>query len=142
MEGQNKDLSGFAERVLKVEEEGLKLSITEEGKEGESNVSASCSYLEEKFQDCRKKKEQNLQQTSTCLKDAQRRCSRQLLTAILFGSKFSCLLLRIVLQDVLCEVMKVSPLLKLKIFVDGITAFMEGRNKELVGMAEKILKRS
>ena len=32
------------------------------------------------------------------------------------------------------------PLLKLKVFVDEITAFMEGRNKDLAGIAEKVLK--
>ena len=36
------------------------------------------------------------------------------------------MLLRIVFQDALSEVMKVSPPLKLKVFVDEITAFMEG----------------
>ena len=30
--------------------------------------------------------------------------------------------------------------LKMKVFVDGITAFVEERNKELVGVAEKVLK--
>ena len=34
------------------------------------------------------------------------------------------------LQDALGEVMKVYPPLKLKVFVDDITAFMDGRNKE------------
>ena len=33
-----------------------------------------------------------------------------------------CLLLRIVLQDALDEVTKIYPLLKLRVFVDGITA--------------------
>ena len=36
---------------MEVGEEGLKLSITEGGKEGKSNVTASCSFLEEKFQE-------------------------------------------------------------------------------------------
>ena len=45
-----------AEKVLKelkreVEEKGLKLSITEGGKEGERNVTTSCRYLEERFQE-------------------------------------------------------------------------------------------
>ena len=52
----------------------------------------------------------------------------------------SCLLLRIVLQDASSEVMKVCPPLKLKVFVDDITAFMEGQYKELPGVAEKVLK--
>ena len=42
------------------------------------------------------------------------------------------MLLRIVLQDALSEEMKVYPSLKLKVFVDDITAF-----KELAGIAEK-----
>ena len=40
-----------------VEEKGLKVSVAEEGKEGNSKVIASCSYLEEKFQECRKREE-------------------------------------------------------------------------------------
>ena len=32
------------------------------------------------------------------------------------------------------------PILKLKVFVDEITAFMEGRKKDLAGIAEKVLK--
>ena len=50
------------------------------------------------------------------------------------------MLLRIVFQDALSEVMKVSPPLKLKVFVDEITAFMEGRNRELPGIPEKVLR--
>ena len=37
-----------------VEATGPKLSITEGGNEGKSKVIASCSYLEEKFQECSK----------------------------------------------------------------------------------------
>ena len=37
-----------------VEEKGLKLSITENGKEGKSKMIASCGYLEEKLQECSK----------------------------------------------------------------------------------------
>ena len=52
----------MAEKVLKKlkmeeEEEGKKLSITEGGKEGKSKATASCKYLELKFQKCSKKKE-------------------------------------------------------------------------------------
>ena len=58
MEGRNKELTGVAEKVKsigrEVEEKGLKLSITEGGKEGKSKVIASCGYLEEKFQECTK----------------------------------------------------------------------------------------
>ena len=43
----------------------------------------------------------------------------QTITAILPGSKWSCLLLRIVLQDALSEVVKVHPPTKLK-RVDGL----------------------
>ena len=51
----------------------------------------------------------------------------QTITASLPVSKWNCLLLRIVLQDALTEVT-----LTLKVLVDDITAFMSGRNKELV----------
>ena len=44
------------------------------------------------------------------------------------------------LLDAPSEVMKVYPLPKLKVFVDVITAVVEGRNKELSGIAEKVLK--
>ena len=37
-----------------VEEKGLKLSITGNGKEGKSKMIASCGYLEEKLQECSK----------------------------------------------------------------------------------------
>ena len=36
-------------------EKGLKLSITEGGREGKSMVIASCSFLEEKFLECCKR---------------------------------------------------------------------------------------
>ena len=51
------------------------------------------------------------------------------ITAILPGSKWSCLLVRIVLQDAVSEVTKIFPSLKLRVFVDDITAFVKGRNK-------------
>ena len=59
-EGRNKELAGMAEIVLKstkreVEEKGLVLSVTERGKEGKSNVTASCSYLAEKFGECNRR---------------------------------------------------------------------------------------
>ena len=63
----------------------------------------------------------------------------QNITDILPGSKWSCLLLRTVLQDALSKVVKVFPPLKLKVFVEDITAFMEGRYNELAGIAEKVL---
>ena len=55
MEGRSKE-TGIADKVLKsmrrkVKEKGLKLSITEVGQEGKSNVIASFSYLEDNFQE-------------------------------------------------------------------------------------------
>ena len=46
------------------------------------------------------------------------------------------------LQDALSEVTKIFPPLKLRVFVDDITALLKRRNKELVEMAEKVLKKS
>ena len=45
----------------------------------------------------------------------------QTTTAIVPGSKRSCLLLRVVLQDALSEVTKIDPPLNLRVFVDDIT---------------------
>ena len=58
--GRNEELGELAEKVVKklqreVEAKGLKLSITEGGKEGKSNVVASSRFLEERFQECSKK---------------------------------------------------------------------------------------
>ena len=61
----------------------------------------------------------------------------QTITAILPGSKWSCLLLRIVLQDALSEVTKICPSLKLRVFVDDITALVKGRKKDVAEMAKK-----
>ena len=47
------------------------------------------------------------------------------ITAILPGSKWSCLLLRIVLQNALSEVMKFYPPSKLRVFVDDIHSAIE-----------------
>ena len=47
----------------------------------------------------------------------------QTITAILHGSTWSCVLLRVVLQGALSEVVKVYPPLQLKVFVDDITGF-------------------
>ena len=60
------------------------------------------------------------------------------MTVILSGSEWSCMLLHIVLQAALNEVMKVYPLSTLRALVDDITAFTEGRNHELAGIAQKI----
>ena len=62
-------------------------------------------------------------------------------TAILPGSKWSCLLLRFVSQDAQSEVTLIFPPLKLRVFVGDIMTFMNGRNKELVEMAEELLKK-
>ena len=48
----------------------------------------------------------------------------QTIWAILPGSKWSCLFLRIVLQDALSKVTKFYPSLKLRVFVDDITALL------------------
>ena len=61
-------------------------------------------------------------------------------TTSLTGSKWSCSLLRIVMQDATGEGMKVYPPLTLKVQLDDVTALVEGRNKELPGIAEKVLK--
>ena len=68
----------------------------------------------------------------------------QTITAILPGSKWSCLLLRIVLQDALSEVTKTDSLLlplKLRVFVVDLTALLKGKNKEVAEMAKKVMKR-
>ena len=61
-------------------------------------------------------------------------------TAILPGSKSSCLLLRVALQDALSEVTKIYPLLKLRVFVDDITA-LKGVNREVAEAAKKVTKK-
>ena len=62
------------------------------------------------------------------------------ITAILPGSKWSCLLLRIVLQDAQSEVLNIYPPLKLRVFVGDIAAW-RGRNKEVAEMAKKVMKK-
>ena len=63
------------------------------------------------------------------------------ITAILPGSTWSYLLLRIVLQDALSEVTNIYPPLKLRVFVDDFTALVMGKNKEVAEMAKKVMKR-
>ena len=65
--------------------------------------------------------------------------SLQTISAILPGSKWSCLLPRIALQDALSEVRKFDPPLKLMGLVDDITAPVKGRNKEVAEMAKKVM---
>ena len=40
---------------MEVEEMGLTLSITKGGEEGKNHIIASCSFLEDKLQECDKK---------------------------------------------------------------------------------------
>ena len=63
------------------------------------------------------------------------------ITAILPGTKWSCLLLRIVLQDAVNEVAKIYPSLKLRVFVDDITALLRGKHKIVAEMATKVMKK-
>ena len=63
------------------------------------------------------------------------------ITAFLPGSEWSCLLLRIVLQDALNEVTKIYPPLKLRVSVDDITALLVVKNKVVAGMAKKVMKK-
>ena len=51
------------------------------------------------------------------------------ITAILPGSEWCCLLLRILLQDALSEVTKIYTPLKLTVFVDDITALLMGKKR-------------
>ena len=60
----------------------------------------------------------------------------------LAGHKWSCLLQRIVVQDALSEVTKIDPPLKLRVFVDDITALLMKRNKKVVEMAKKVMRKS
>ena len=58
--GRNQDLVEKAGKVMRklkeaVEEKGLKLSITENGKEDESKMIASCGHLEESLRECSRK---------------------------------------------------------------------------------------
>ena len=41
------------------------------------------------------------------------------------------------MQDALSEVTKIDPQLKLRVFVDDITALLKGRNKDLAEMAKE-----
>ena len=65
----------------------------------------------------------------------------QTITAILPGSKWSCLLLRVVLQDALSEVTKIYPPLKLRVFVDDITALLMRKNMEVAAIAKKVMRK-
>ena len=51
------------------------------------------------------------------------------------------MLLRIVLQDALSEVTKIYPSLKLRVFLDDITAWVKRRNIEVAEMTKKMKKK-
>ena len=61
----------------------------------------------------------------------------QTISAILPGFKWNCLLLRIVLQDALSEVAKFYPPVKLRVFVDDITALLKEKNRDIAEMAKE-----
>ena len=61
------------------------------------------------------------------------------ISAILPGSKWSCLPLRIVLQDALSEVTKNYLPLKLTVFVDDMTALLMEKNKVMADMAKMVI---
>ena len=65
----------------------------------------------------------------------------QTITAILPVSEWSLLALRIVLQDALSEVTQIYPPLKLRVFVDDITALLMVNNKEVTEMAKKVMQK-
>ena len=54
----------------------------------------------------------------------------QTVSAILPGSRWSCSLLQIVLQDALSEVTQLYSPLKLRVFVDDITALLKAKTKK------------
>ena len=59
LSGKNKVLAEMAKKVMKrlreeVEKKGLKLSVNENGKDGKSNMIASCRFLEEELRQCSK----------------------------------------------------------------------------------------
>ena len=64
----------------------------------------------------------------------------QTVVAVLPGSKWSCLLQRIVLQDALSEVTQNYPPLRLR-FVDDVTALLMGRNQDLVEKTGKVMRK-
>ena len=61
------------------------------------------------------------------------------ITAILPGSEWSCSHLRIVLQDALSEVTKIYLSLKLRVFIDDITALVRGNIKQVSEMVKKVM---
>ena len=63
----------------------------------------------------------------------------QAITAILPGSKWCCLLLRMVLQNALSDVTQIYPPLKWRGFVDEITALLMVKNRKVAEMAKKVM---
>ena len=57
------------------------------------------------------------------------------------GSKWSCLLLRIVLQDAVSEVTNFYTPLKLRVFLGDTSALLMERNREVAEMAKKVMKK-
>ena len=58
LNARNKELVKLTEKVkngIEVEEKGLKLLMTEGGKEGKIEAITSCEYMEERLQECGKK---------------------------------------------------------------------------------------
>ena len=62
------------------------------------------------------------------------------ITTISPASKWS-VLRRIVVQDASSEVAKIYPPLKLRVFVDDITALLMEKNKVVAEMAKKVMRR-
>ena len=61
VKGRNKDVVEMAKKVVKklkeeVEKKDLKLSVTENGKEGKSKMTALCGYLEEEVASIQKRR--------------------------------------------------------------------------------------
>ena len=65
----------------------------------------------------------------------------QTITALLQGSKWSCLLLRIVLQDAISEVMTVKTPMRVKVFVYDITIRVTEQSEDSPEIACKVLKK-
>ena len=72
-----------------------------------------------------------------------RMCGRPLttITVILPALKWSCLLFRIVLQDASSEATRIYPRLKLRVFVDDVTALLRWKTKVVAEMAKKMMKK-
>ena len=61
VKGRNQEVAEMSKKVMKklkeeVEKKCLKLSFTENGREGKSKMIASCGFLEEELRQCLKKR--------------------------------------------------------------------------------------